>query len=201
VPAVFQWRTCMSRTSSTREQENPEGREGISVANQSGPIGFFHESTMSSSSYPSLITQPTTVTTDHREGNLFGHLPPTATLPGKLLRHPRNLAIVELFSSPIWFIVRIYFPLVHLHNQGYPKVCPDPLNLPNTGDPFARTSSLSSCSLFFPDQGLNCFDLESFRVFFVKFPKPSLFQISELLHFIDFRKKFIKMQNQFYLNL
>jgi hypothetical protein len=32
-----------------------------------------------------------------------GHLPPTVTLPGKLLRHPRNLVIVELFSSPILF--------------------------------------------------------------------------------------------------
>jgi hypothetical protein len=31
----------------------------------------------------------------------------------------------------------------------------------------------------FPDQGLNCFVLESSRVFFVKFPKLSLFQISE----------------------
>jgi hypothetical protein len=29
-------------------------------------------------------------------------------------------------------------------------------------------------------------------VFFVKFPKLSVFQIDELLHFIDFRKKFIK---------
>jgi hypothetical protein len=34
---------------------------------------------------------------------------------------------------------------------------------------------------FFPDQGLNCFDLESSRVFSVKFPKLSLFQISEHL--------------------
>jgi hypothetical protein len=35
--------------------------------------------------------------------------------------------------------------------------------------------------LVFPDQGLNCFDLESSRVFSVKFPKLSLFQISEHL--------------------
>jgi hypothetical protein len=53
--------------------------------------------------------------------------------------------------------------------------------------------------LCFPDQGLNCFDLESSRVFSVNFPEPSLFQISELLHFIDFCKKFIKIQNQFCL--
>jgi hypothetical protein len=54
--------------------------------------------------------------------------------------------------------------------------------------------------LVFPDQGLDCFDLESSRVFSVRFPELSLFQISELLHFIDFRKKFIKIQNRFCLN-
>jgi hypothetical protein len=36
-------------------------------------------------------------------------------------------------------------------------------------------------------------------VFFVKFPKLSVFQIRELLHFIDFRKKFLKVRNQFCL--
>jgi hypothetical protein len=54
--------------------------------------------------------------------------------------------------------------------------------------------------LVFPDQGLNCFDLESSRVFSVRFPELSLFQIRELLHFIDFCKKFIKIQNQFCMN-
>jgi energy-converting hydrogenase Eha subunit F len=72
----------------------------------------------------------------------------TATLPGKLLRHPRNLVTVEHFSSSILFTAGIHFPLILLHNQGYPKVCPDPLNLSNTDDPFAGISSLSSCSLF-----------------------------------------------------
>jgi hypothetical protein len=48
---------CLSRGSSTREQENPEVREGSGIANQSGPIGFFLESTMSSSSYPSPIVR------------------------------------------------------------------------------------------------------------------------------------------------
>jgi energy-converting hydrogenase Eha subunit F len=74
--------------------------------------------------------------------------------PGKLLRHPRNLVTVELFSSPILFIMGIHFPPVLLHDQGYPKVCPDSLNLLNTGDPFAGTSSLSSCSLFSPTRDL-----------------------------------------------
>jgi hypothetical protein len=34
-------------------------------------------------------------------------------------------------------------------------------------------------------------------VFFVKFPKLFVFQIGELLYFIDFRKKFIKLRKQF----
>jgi hypothetical protein len=147
-----------------------------------------------------LVDRSTAITTNHHRDYSFGHLPPTATLPGKLLRHPRSLIIVEVFSSPILFTAGIHLPPVLLHNQGYPKVCPDSLNLPNTGDPFAGISSLSSCYLFFPNQRLNCFDLESSRVFSVKCPKPSLFQISELLHFIEFRKKFIKVQDQFCLN-
>jgi hypothetical protein len=47
--------------------------------------------------------------------------PSTATLPGKLLRQPRNLVIVELILSPILFIAGIHFPRVLLHNQGYPR--------------------------------------------------------------------------------
>jgi hypothetical protein len=38
VPAVFQWHTCVSRGSSAREQEDPEVREGVGIANQSGSI-------------------------------------------------------------------------------------------------------------------------------------------------------------------
>jgi hypothetical protein len=81
--------------------------------------------------------------------------------PGKLLRYSlnlfsptspsvphRNLITVELFSLPILFTAGIHFPPVLIHNQGYPKVCPDPLNLPSTGDPFAGTSLFSSYSLF-----------------------------------------------------
>jgi isoprenylcysteine carboxyl methyltransferase (ICMT) family protein YpbQ len=45
----------------------------------------------------------------------------TATLPGKLLRHPQNLVIVELFSLPILFTAGIHFLHVPLHNQGYPR--------------------------------------------------------------------------------
>jgi hypothetical protein len=100
-----------------------------------------------------LIAQPTAITTNHRGDYLFGHsLPPT--IPGKLLRHPRNLVIVELILSPILFIAEIHFPSILFHNQGYPKVCPDSLNLSNAGDPFAGISSLSFRSLFPPTRDL-----------------------------------------------
>jgi energy-converting hydrogenase Eha subunit F len=74
--------------------------------------------------------------------------------PGEFLRHPQNLVTVEHFSSPILFATGIHFPFVLLHNQGYPKVCPDPLNLLNAGDSFAGISSLSSCSLLSPTRDL-----------------------------------------------
>jgi hypothetical protein len=208
----------------SREQENPEVRKGVGIANQSGPIGFFLESTTSSSTFLSpidrarpqhleetpeppssffgslhqdiiAVAKSTIIATDHREEYLSGYPSPIA-IPGKLLRHPRNLVTVELFSSPILFTMGIQFLLVLLHNQGYPKVCPDSLNLSNAGDPFAGTLSLFFLFSVFLDQGLECFDLESSRVFSVWFPELSLFQINELLHFIDFRKEFIKVQNQ-----
>jgi hypothetical protein len=102
---------------------------------------------------PSLIAQPTAITTNHRGDYLFGHSLPT-TIPGKLLHHPRNLITVKYFSSSILFIVGIHFPPVLLHNQGYPKVCFDSLNLPNAGDSFAGISSLSFHSLFSPTRDL-----------------------------------------------
>jgi hypothetical protein len=97
---------------------------------------------------PSLIAQPTAITTRHHGDYLFGYSLPTA-IPGKLLRQPRNLVIVELIlSSPILFTAGIYFPRVLLLNQGYPKVCPNSLNLLNAGDSFAGISPLTSCYLF-----------------------------------------------------
>jgi hypothetical protein len=89
---------------------------------------------------------------------------------------------------------------VLLYNQGYPKVCPDSLHLLNVSDSVGRNIIVIFLFFVFPDQGLNYFDLESSRVFSVKSLGPSLLQISELLHFIEFRKKFIKMQNKFCLN-
>jgi hypothetical protein len=47
----------VSRGGSAREQEDPEVCEGVGIANQSGPIGFSHKSTMSSSSYSSSIAR------------------------------------------------------------------------------------------------------------------------------------------------
>jgi energy-converting hydrogenase Eha subunit F len=100
-----------------------------------------------------LIAQPTAITTNHRGDYLFGYSLPT-TIPSNLLHDPRNLIIVKLILSPILFIAGIHFPPILLHNQGYPKVCPDPLNLPNAGDPFAGTSSSSFYSLFSPTRDL-----------------------------------------------
>jgi hypothetical protein len=79
------------------------------------------------------------------------------------------------------FATGIHFLSVLLHNQGYPKVCFDPLNLSNAGDPFCRNIVVFILFFVFPDQGLNGFDLESSRVFSVKLPELSLFQISEHL--------------------
>jgi hypothetical protein len=106
VPTVFLQHTRVSSGGLAREQENPEVHEGVSIANQSGPIGFFHESTTSSSSYPSLIVRarprhleeapeplsslfeslrqnmakPIAITTNHHEDYPSDHSPPT-TIP------------------------------------------------------------------------------------------------------------------------
>jgi hypothetical protein len=83
-------------------------------------------------------------TTSHRGDYSFGHLPPTTTIPGKLLRHSRNLVIVKLFSSPILsprdFTFRMFFSTT--------KVCPESLNLSSASDSFAGISSLIFCYLF-----------------------------------------------------
>jgi hypothetical protein len=90
-----------------------------------------------------MIAQPTAITANHCGNYPFGHSLPTA-IPGKLLRHPWSLVIVEFFSSPILsprdFTFHPFFSIT--------KVCPDLLNLLNTGDSFAGISLLSSCYLF-----------------------------------------------------
>jgi hypothetical protein len=57
VPTVFLQHTRVSSGGLIREQENPEVREGVGVANQSSPTGFFLESTTSSNSYSSSIVR------------------------------------------------------------------------------------------------------------------------------------------------
>jgi hypothetical protein len=86
-------------------------------------------------------------------------------------------------------------PEVHLHFL----VLLHPWRLA-AGDSLHRNAAASFLSSVFPDQGPDCFDLGSSGVFPVKFPKPSLFQISELLNSIEICIKFRKMPNQFCLN-
>jgi hypothetical protein len=167
----------------SREQGNPEVRGGVGIMNQSGFIISSHKSTTSSSSYSSPIVRarprhleearepsyrassdPFARTSSPWQSRLslpritMRNTSPAILHPlqflGKVLRHPRNLVIVEHFSSPILFTAGIHFPRVLLHDQGYPKVCPDSLNLLNTGDFFARISSLSSYFLFSPTRDL-----------------------------------------------
>jgi hypothetical protein len=100
VPTVFLQHTGVSRGGSAREQENLEVRGGVGIATQFGSIISSQGPTMSSSSYPSLITQPTTITTGHHEEYPSGHLPPT-TIPWQVSssptepRHRRALLIAD----------------------------------------------------------------------------------------------------------
>jgi hypothetical protein len=117
VPTVFLQHTRVSRGGLAREQENPEVRGEVGIANQSGSIVSSHKSTTSSSSYSSPIVRarpqhlkkapglfhrassipvcrniiamakPTTTTTGHREKYLSGHPPPT-TIPWQASSSP-----------------------------------------------------------------------------------------------------------------
>jgi hypothetical protein len=170
----------VGRGSSTREQEDPEVRGGVGIANQFGPTGFVHESTTSSSSYSSPIVRARPQHLKEARGPSYRassdpfaetsspwrsqppspqvtvrNTPPAILYPlqspGKLLRHPRNLITVEHFSSPILFVMGIHFSPVLLHNPSYPKVCPDLLNLPNAGDPLCRNIVVIFLFSVFPD--------------------------------------------------
>jgi hypothetical protein len=110
---------CVGRGSLTHEQENSGVRREVGIANPFGSIVLLHDP-----QHPTVLTlvdHSTAITTSHHGDYSFGHLPPTATIPGELLRQPRNLVIVELFSSPILFTAGVHFPRVLLHNQGYPR--------------------------------------------------------------------------------
>jgi hypothetical protein len=144
VPTVFLQHTRVSSGGLACEQENPEVRKGVGLANESGPIGFFHESTTSSSSYPSPIVRaksqylkkaprfsyraslnPFTETSPWQSRLSSPQVTVRNTspvifhplqFPDKLLHHPRNLVTVELFSSPILSTTGIHFPSVLLYN-------------------------------------------------------------------------------------
>jgi hypothetical protein len=67
VPTVFLQHTRVSSGGLACEQENPEVREGVSIANQSSSIVSSHKSTTSSNSYSSPIvrTRPQHLKTAH----------------------------------------------------------------------------------------------------------------------------------------
>jgi hypothetical protein len=113
---------------------------------------------------------------------------------------PTNFFVIHGISSSSSFSLRqscsprefTFYPFF-LHIRNYPKVCPDSPNLLNAGDSFCRNIVVNFLLSVFPNQGLDCYVLKSSRVFSVRFPELYLFQINELLHFIDFRKEFIKV--------
>jgi hypothetical protein len=141
VPTVFLQHTCVSGGSSTREQEKLEVHEGVGIANQSSPTGFFLESTTSSSSYPSPIVRarPQVTTGITPSAILY----PLQSLASFFVTHgtssPSSTSRRQS-SSPWDFTFHPFFSTT--------KVCPDQLNLLNAGDSFAGTSSLSFRSLF-----------------------------------------------------
>jgi hypothetical protein len=109
--AMLWHRMCMGRRSSTREQEIPRVRGEVGITNPFGSVVSSHDPR-----HPTVLTlvdHSTAIITRHHEDHSFGHLPPTATSLGKLLRHPRSLVIIELFSSPILsprdFTFRLFF--------------------------------------------------------------------------------------------
>ncbi|XP_025813301.1 uncharacterized protein LOC112890668 [Panicum hallii] len=68
-----------------------------------------------------LVDRSTVITTNHREDYFFGHSLPTA-IPGKLLRQPQNLVVVELIlSTPILFTARIHFRLFFSTTKATPR--------------------------------------------------------------------------------
>jgi hypothetical protein len=204
MPAVLLEHARVSRGGSAHEQEDPAVRVGAGIANKPGSIisyplpiaqarpqhleealGPPHRA---SSTPPYAGTSPPWQNRSPPPRVTAGSIPPAILHalqpPGKLLRHPRNLATVELLSPPFLFAVGNHPPPVSLPNQGHPKVRHDPLNLPSIGDPLRWNVVVFFLSSVFLDQGLNCFDLESSGAFSVKFPELSLFQISELLNSI-----------------
>jgi hypothetical protein len=135
----------MSREDSAREPENPEVRGRDGIANQSGPIGFFPESTTSSTSYLSPIIRA--------RPQVTAEITPLA-IPYPL-QFPANFFVTHGISSSSSSSYRrscssreFTFRPFFLHIRNYPKVCPVLLDLLNAGDSFAGISPLTSCYLF-----------------------------------------------------
>jgi hypothetical protein len=121
----------------TCEQENLEVHGGVALRINSAP-----------SSRPMIHDiQQLLLFVTHGDYS-FGRLPPRQPFPASFFVHHGISSSSSSPLSPILFTAGIYFPRVLLHNQGYPKVCPNPLNLSNAGDSFAGISSLTSCYLF-----------------------------------------------------
>jgi hypothetical protein len=151
VPTVSQRHTRMGSEGLTREQKDLEVHGGFGIANPFDSIISSQESTTSSSTFLSSITKQ-----DHklprglplRPSSTYGNHPRPASSSTMESRHRQAF----LFADPI--ATGLHFPCVLPHNQDYPKVCPNPLNLSNAGDSFAGVSSLTSCYLFFRTRDL-----------------------------------------------
>jgi hypothetical protein len=115
-------RMCVGRGSSTREQENPRVREEVGIANPFGSIISYHDPR-----HPTVLTlvdRSIAIPTNHHGDYSFGHLPPTTTIPGKILRHPWSLVIVELFSSLLLSPWDFTFRLFSFTTKATPRFAP-----------------------------------------------------------------------------
>jgi hypothetical protein len=118
VPAVFQWHTCVSRGSSTREQENPEVRGGDGIASRSGSIVSSH-----GPRHPTVLTPRGSLNRYHHESPRRLLLRPSSTHYNHSRQTPSSSTESRhrrafLFADPI--AMGLHFPLVLLHNQGLP---------------------------------------------------------------------------------
>jgi hypothetical protein len=130
-----------------------EVRGGVVLANQFGSIVSCHDPRR-----PAVSTLVGRSTNRHHHKSPWGlTLQPSST-------HYNNSR--QASSSPTesrHHRAHLVADLIHhgsslssilLHNQDYPKVCPDSLNPLNAGNSFAGISSLSSCYLFSPTRDL-----------------------------------------------
>jgi hypothetical protein len=137
---------CVGRGSSTREQENPRVREEVGIANPFGSIVSSHD------------PRHSTVLAPRGSLNRYNHESPRRLLLRPFSTHCNSRQATSsttesrrrrahlIDANPIHRENSL--PFVLLHNQGYPKVCPNPLKLSNAGDSFVEISSLTFGYLF-----------------------------------------------------